>query len=728
MLSGLTAVILGWAASVLPWRQWTVFSAITAAVAIVHGATAVVAATGSSRRGTAWRVQSMVALAFLAYLSWGLVRSATYVAVLYGGLGRGVAAGLAVCWGVLVLITVPLSVWGIAATGGIRSRRRAAIGAGLAVALSGTGLASAAASAGSERLPGPTLEDLRGELPPPVWAARVEVGRPSLWTVEPATCELPPGLAHATVIVTYLDRSGEHVEEACLQGTPSEVTAGVRALVADEAARAPVKLDVITARQVMVADVPVLDSLKLRPGLDGVCSGSRCLMPWQLVAGDAFVAHTPIPVIRDLRFGVAPGPLRERLEPGADRHPATLEGLVRIETASSVLGPDGEVHPLDRMRSPGMPSPDPAALERATAGAEAYVLSAQGQDGRFRYKLDPFTGRESYRGFSIPRQAGTTLALCELGVDGRRVRRAAKRSLRQLASLERRAGDVAGLYFPRRKRVKKLGLGPTALSLVAFVTCRDRVGQRKHDAFIGRMARFLLAMQRPDGGFHPRYDLAAGEPVVGPDPLYAGGQAVLALTLLERIAADETPPDWPDHATLRDAVERSMDYFSGPYWDHFTAQFFFLEENWHCLAARAALEHHRHDGYERLCLDYVTFKRRLILDGHSRVRDDLLGGYGFGNVLVPHNTATAGFGEALAAAMAVKRARGLDLTDDREAMGLVLGFLLHHQWDDVSCFACTPEHRVVGAFSEHMASPVIRIDYVQHAWAALGHGGAMLGV
>ena len=38
-------------------------------------------------------MQSLVALGFLAYMTWGLVWSATYVAALYGGLGRGVAAG-----------------------------------------------------------------------------------------------------------------------------------------------------------------------------------------------------------------------------------------------------------------------------------------------------------------------------------------------------------------------------------------------------------------------------------------------------------------------------------------------------------------------------------------------------------------------------------------------------------------------------------------------------------
>ena len=35
---------------------------------------------------------------------------------------------------------------------------------------------------------------------------------------------------------------------------------------------------------------------------------------------------------------------------------------------------------------------------------------------------------------------------------------------------------------------------------------------------------------------------------------------------------------------------------------------------------------------------------------------------------------------------------------------------------------------MIGAFSEHMGSPEIRIDFVQHAMAGMGHSGRMLGL
>ena len=68
------------------------------------------------------------------------------------------------------------------------------------------------------------------------------------------------------------------------------------------------------------------------------------------------------------------------------------------------------------------------------------------------------------------------------------------------------------------------------------------------------------------------------------------------------------------------------------------------------------------------------------------------------------------------------------LCGDDEAMRLALRFLLRQQWDEVSCFACVRDQHVLGGFAEHLASPHIRIDYVQHAWAALGHGGRELGL
>src|SRR5690606_17647219 len=80
-----------------------------------------------------------------------------------------------------------------------------------------------------------------------------------------------------------------------------------------EALRGPVKVDVILASAPLRSRGPILDMLALRPGLDGVCDGEHCLMPWQLVAADLFVANEPLAWIPDFRFGVSPVALRDAL-------------------------------------------------------------------------------------------------------------------------------------------------------------------------------------------------------------------------------------------------------------------------------------------------------------------------------------------------------------------------------------------------------------------------------
>jgi hypothetical protein len=188
-----------------------------------------------------------------------------------------------------------------------------------------------------------------------------------------------------------------------------------------------------------------------------------------------------------------------------------------------------------------------------------------------------------------------------------------------------------------------------------------------------------------------------------------------------------TPSVSPSNSpTLHDAVERSLYHFSRDYWPRVLRDFFFVEENWHCLAARALLESHRHDGYERFCLDYVTFKRRLLLHEHDRVHEDFVGGYGFGNLVPPQSTPTAGLGEALAAAIAIARARGQDTAALEADLRLGHEFLLRQQIRRAQCFGCRNLTELEGGFSESMVSPGLRIDFTQHVLAALGHGRDVL--
>ncbi|WP_437877708.1 hypothetical protein [Sorangium sp. So ce513] len=767
LLSLLHAPVFAWAALSLPFRPWTLFALVTAALALLHAATAALSLAPHPLAPRAFRVTSFASLGYLAFLSYGLLSSAVYVASLNRGLGVGIAAALLAVWGVVALLTLPFACWGVASTGGLAPLGRRWSPRAPLAALSALALLAALAlllrhrNAKADVLPVPggatsrTGAALREALSSFDALPAPPAKAPSLMTTAPAPCAAPPEPGRPTLVVTHLARAKDpgraRVATRCLQPPPGEDAAAALPAALADALRGPLKIDVVSAVQPLGSPGPGLAGLSLRPGLDGVCLAERCLMPWQLIAIDAFNTNTPLRGVPDFRFGVDLAALRRALgepEPpggaadadGADED-ALRSGLLRIETLSYTVDRAGALHLLSRIGEPGVELTE-ATAQHAAAAAQRYILAAQRKDGMFRYIVDPFTGRASFDGFSIARQAGTTLALCELGAGAEgapappELRTTVQRSLGLLAKLERRAGDgdaVGALFYPADSRGTIANLNPTALSLVAFLSCRDVLGETRearaeHDALIGRLARMVLATQRDDGGFAPQLDLARVAPVLGPTQLYEGGQAVLALALLEDLAAREPAPELPPEAEVRTAVDRAMDYYANHYWDHFASDFVYMEENWHCLAARAALARHRRDDYERFCLDYVAFKSRLVLDEGSEVTPDLVGGYGFGNVLPPHNTATAGFGEALAAAMAVKAARGEDLGRDRALMERVLRFLVRQQWSPATCFACSRDVVIEGGFSESMASPRIRIDYVQHAWAALGHGGRVLGL
>jgi hypothetical protein len=728
----LHAVTFGWLALVLPWRQWTAFTALTAALATLHLATAVLAALRHARLAVVWRAQSALALAYLAYVAWGLLSSAWYVHSIYSGLGNGVAAALAASTTLPLLLTLPMALWGIAATGGVVAGWRGSLILLLVVGLGAGRLGMLSRQARGSRLaPSAEAGDLGARLAKSLdmrTLSEAPAGSPSLMTYAAAGCDAPPELPRHTLISTHLadgGRKGKAVVRCFQATTLDELVASWAAKMSEEALRGPIKIDLLVERVAMPPSGELVEAFALRPGIDGACADSdgetRCLMPWQLVALNAFNSHVLLAAVPDARLGASIDKIRKALgvEPGA--------AVYRIATAGWLIDEHGVARPVSRVpRAQARLDADEAL--RAVTAARAYIYRAQHGTGRFKYLVDPFTGKTQDEPFSLARQAGTTFAICELASEDLGTRKVVGRSLRFLSRLEQRFGEGRSqgvLRYPANLRPGTLRIGASALSLAAFLRCRH-VAKGRYDDLIGRLARMLLGQQRSDGSFEHRVDSRSGKPAPYRGSIYVDGQIVLGLSLLERIAGEQAG-NFPARATLHEAVERAMSHFGGRYWNVFVQPFGFMEENWHCVAAAASLDHHRHDAYERFCLDYVDFKRRLVHDEGSGVHADFVGGYGFGNVVPPHNTATAGFGEALSAAILVKRARGMDIAPDQELMRAVMGYLVRNQWDEAACFACNRRTPVIGGFSEHMASPRVRIDYVQHAWAALGHGARALG-
>jgi len=667
-----------------------------------------------------------------------------YLAGLHGDLGRGMLPAFVALWVLVLWVPLGLATWAVwPLWRRLRLRQPSVWGSALAAFVlfgasvlwshrlaQSTPTAAAASAFGEAELVSSlsTLQALAAQLPK---------GEPGTLALSvPSDCKAPPSQARVTLVATFLGRrrgllAGEvdpgaerasGPQSACLQGeSPAAVLAQLSALLLQRARRGPLLVDWVSRWQALSERHAWLDSLELRPGLDGVCAAGRCLMPGQLLAQGFFSTYRPVAFIPDFQFGVAPEQLRRAVSAPAG---SGLRGLVRVETRSYLLQLEPGAAPataLLRLRRREVPVTR-ETLERGARAAESYVLGAQLPDGKFRYTLDPLTGVADDQSFNLARQAGTTLALCELGRETPDVRRAIESSLLALLGFERSVGALSALTSdPGAEQTR---LGENTLPLVSLLSCAERLGSALPPSVAG-LSRLLLAMQRPDGGFWPSFDLNTAASQPGPEPLYASGQAVLALVLLEARQRSHPDPALPPLERVQPAVQRAMDYFANEYWSHPLADFLFLEENWHCLAARAALPVHRHAGYEDFCARYVRFKARLILEREQGADPDFDGGFGFGNLVPPHNTGAAGFAEALAAQLALRRASGLDTTRDEILLRRVLGFLLRQQWTAENCFACaTPG--VLGGMSEHTHSLLTRIDFAQHAWAALGHGASIL--
>lgn len=690
------------------------------------------AAATSSR--SAHRVRIGLGIALSALVTWGSVEwwsGIFYLAGLHGSLGRGLWPALIAVWALALALLLPLCL--VLAWPALRRPWPPACHALWVLA----GAILLARVAGSWRLARPTEVEVGGfvaERASRAFAPLLSIGRrlpglggarPSLLTSAPVECAAPISRSRVTLVATFLGRGAPAAPvSVCRQAEDlPRAVAKLRSALAKTARRGPLKLDLVTGLSPLPARHAWLDALKLRPGLDGVCREQRCSMPWQLLSQGFFSTHRPLDFIPDFQFGVASESLQKAL--GGRPEESSLAGLVRITTESFALDM-GQGKPkltrLARMRRLDL-TLDSTTLDRALRAAEGHVLAAQQPDGKFRYTLDPMTGVADTWGFNLARQAGTTLVLCELGrspgVDA-----AVARSARAMLAFERRRGPLRALT--RDTQASQARLSESALPLVSLMACRERLGAELDEQVAG-LAQFILALQRDSGGFAPGLDLESGEVLPGPEPLYAGGQAILGLLLLEGYLQAHPSAVLPPHELVHEAAQRAMSHVAGEYWSHPLRDFFFIEENWHCLAARAALTVHRHPGYEQFCLDYVRFKSRLILEREHGVDADFDGGFGFGNVVPPHNTGAAGFGEALAAALRVLDAQDRSSPREQELLRRVLVFLLRQQWSEENCFACaTP--LVIGGMSEHTHSALTRIDFVQHAWAALGHGGAVLGL
>lgn len=720
------AAVFGWAAASLPWRSGTTFAITLGLLCLLHVSTGVLALL-KKPTWLVWsfRLLSIISLATFVLMGWSIAAAAIYVGKLYLRLGPSVASGLVAALVVLALLTLPIAIWGARHTW---SKKFTSL-RGISVLLSVLAallvftlpLASSAARAESvgrvdARVTADVTATLERHLERDAGGQRFTVAGAGA-----ASCRYPVTSERITLLLAFGTRDGSRIE--CLQ---ADTGASLRDKLEKLMKRrvppgAVVVADLVRGVKTLSPTFPLLDALEVRPGLDGVCEDTRCLPAWSLTLSDAFAENKPIPSIPDVSYGFSAEAVRKLLGSSKAYAGRGIEGMQRVET-ETLSADSGGVHRIVRTRS-APPALSRYSIEQAVAAAQRYIVEAQERDGTFRYSLDPESGKEDKATFNSPRQAGTTYALCELGSGGR-LRQTVKRALGAFRAAETDLGGFSAL----KDSSGFFGLGKSALPLLAMLRCREQVG-KENDRLIGQLVRLVMKLQRDDGSFFPELDEKTKQGKGEHEALYAAGQAVLSLVLLEQqleqLKGTEAEP-LPKADALKLRIDRGMAFYGGPYWPRPLRDFFFFEEGWHCLAARQALSSHRNEAYEQLCIDYVASRLRYVARTDDTGEPNFIGGYGLSDLFPPRNTATAGLGEALNASIAIKQKRGLPVSEDKAILADLVTFLLRAQWTEAGCFACKDPKLVVGGFSQMLAAPDIRIDYVQHAMAAIGHGGRLL--
>ena len=481
----------------------------------------------------------------------------------------------------------------------------------------------------------------------------------------------------------------------------------------DLGAEARLRLDLVTARGPIVAGIPVLFSLSIVPGLDGVAleaDETRWLLPHELLEENLLTAFRPFPYA-DLRFGVDRDTALVRLTSG--HSPGRDGALVRFRTASFVEDGEGGVTPLHR-NAPPRQALTREAVSRAVVLAGDYVLAHQNDSGGFIYFYEPYEDAQSSSGSAWARHAGTTVFLLHAYEQSRQRRFliAAEQALDRL--WEQVEYPCSGRYETACVlEGNASSLGANAIATIAYLTHHHLAAESNSLARARALGAHILTMQRGDGEFYHRY-WTRGVIDETLQSFYYTGEAAYALAMLA--GADPTEPAW------RGALRATLDYWTGPYWNHFAGGFFFAEEHWACLALEAAGEVFDEPRYDNYAYDIAHHYADLILDERAAAFPDFVGGVGFGAIFPPHTTSTSARTEAMVGAYRLSVARGQPDERLADAIRTSYGFLLAAQYTDAYAPLLPNMDLARGGFRESAITPGIRIDYTQHAGSALARG------
>jgi len=480
-------------------------------------------------------------------------------------------------------------------------------------------------------------------------------------------------------------------------------------------AHARLKLDIVTARARFIG-------LAIRPGVDGIVAGQTLITP------DAILTAALPPAIGlpelDLRLGLDPAALGRLIR----RHVPPTDAKVERARVAQFIEPGLRV---EHGHSVTTPTVDAAALRRAAIDGADYLSGHLGDDGRFDYLyyvgVDQAYHEEEDA--ALTRHAGSSWFLALLGPD---YTTATDRALAYLST-----AHAPGVDAISSRDADRAGLGASALALAALSQRQTQSTPLSPSlsAWAERLTSHVLSMQRPNGDFDHVFSVAHRRPDPVPRLPYYSGEAAFGLAKRWHVAT----PDL--QKTIADALERAIGFLIGQTASRpFVLDFIFLEDHWTCLAADAgwdALQPHTREAAARYCEDFCAFLARAQFseagpdsaDAITRAQPDFAGAYGFSPVMAPHPTPVGSRSEALLATLAMaerRRAPPEVIARLRRSLHLGLGFLLRHQLGSPgSDYLLAAPRRAVGGFLFSDEDRVIRIDFVQHAGAALWRASAV---
>ena len=209
----------------------------------------------------------------------------------------------------------------------------------------------------------------------------------------------------------------------------------------------------------------------------------------------------------------------------------------------------------------GCTEPTADALADAAQRAAVWLAEGQKSDGSYLYVADR-SGRD-LGGYNEVRHAGVMLSLYQAGELA-----AADAGLDWAIDHLEPVDDGQALALHGRASV-----GGAALLVAALAERRAQTGDPVHDDRMRDLGRFLVSMQRADGGFVVSLNPATGVRDLEGTSRYYPGEALWALARLEAIFPDEP---WDEAvraaatfiATRRDAVENVI---APPLNDHWAA-------------------------------------------------------------------------------------------------------------------------------------------------------------